>query len=462
MSLINYYRQYKTWREGVTHITLDPEGPGVVRLHMIPPKPTLGRARPSQLLINGTYLFPIGPSWAVLLKAFFKAIEMHSEPGMTFSEALKNKVDDDVYKAVRRAYPMVSRELVISDLQELLGIIIDVCRGNPVPAELGGGALVPLDSMTAPHRMDLMVAPMSLSGMKACPLDCAACYAKEAKAMSIETPLSTEVWCDIIDNCRGAGIPMITFTGGEPLTRSDIIELVAHAAWFVTRINTSAVNLTREMADELRRASLDGIQITLYSNLAEIHDRLVGVEGAFEKTIKGISHALEAGLEVSINTPLVSANKDYLPLIDFANDLGICHLTCSGLIPVGGAVDQMVSGAALTPEELETLLSEAVERCRVHGMNISFTSPGWLPEARLLELGLPSAPLCGACASNMGITPSGLVVPCQSWLDGTSLGDMRSTPWERIWNHDMCKRLRKETALKPQCALDGVKGSEAR
>lgn len=462
LSFFHYTRQMKAWREGVTHITLDPEGPGVVRLHMIPPKPSIWKPQPSQLLINGTYLFPIGPSWAVLLKAFFAAIETYGKPGMTFSDEMKLKIDDAVFAAVHKEYHFVSRALVVSDLQELLEIVIHVSHGKPIPPELGGNAVVPLHAMTAPHRMDLMVAPMALAGKKACPLECGACYAKEAPAMSIETPLSTEEWCAIIDRCRAAGTPMLTFTGGEPLTRPDLVSLVNHAAWFITRVNTSAVNLTEELAQGLKGASLDGIQITLYSHVPEVHDALVGVEGAFERTLIGIKNAVNAGLEVSLNTPLVTANRDYLPLIDFAHTLGICHLTCSGLIPVGGAVDQMASGEALTKEALAALLKEALERCRAYEMNLSFTSPGWLTEEQIHAIGLPSVPLCGACASNMAVTPAGFVVPCQSWLDGNHLGNLLKTPWHQIWSHPTCKELRQKTALKPACALEGQKRGEGK
>lgn len=454
MSIFTYTKAYKAWRSGVAHVTLDPEGPGVARLHLIPPKPSLFSEGPSQLLINGTYLFPLGPSWSILLRAFIEAIETYGKPGTAFSEALKNQVDEAVYKVVRSAYPMVSKQLVTEDLQTLLSVIMGIAKGEPVPEALGGNVAVPLNAMSAPHRMDLMVAPMSLSGVRACPLDCAACYAQAAPMMAVEAALDTASWLKIIDRCRGAGIPMLTFTGGEPLTRPDLVQLVAHAEWFVTRINTSGVGLTPELAMALRVASLDGIQFTLYANRAEVHDALVGRQGAFAQTIAGIENAVAAGLEVSINTPLVSANADYLPLIDLAHQLGVCHLTCSGLIPVGGAMAQLALGEALTPEALVQILAAAVKHCNSLGVNLSFTSPGWLSAEQLLAIGLPSAPLCGAGASNMAISPLGEVVPCQSWLDGTSLGNMLEIPWRKIWKHAKTRELRASSALKPVCALD--------
>ena len=50
--------------------------------------------------------------------------------------------------------------------------------------------------------------------------------------------------------------------------------------------------------------------------------------------------------------------------------------------------------------------------------------------------------MCGACLSNMAVTPDGLAVPCQSWLGGVVLGDMKKDSWKSIWNHAMCKKIR--------------------
>ena len=74
-------------------------------------------------------------------------------------------------------------------------------------------------------------------------------------------------------------------------------------------------------------------------------------------------------------------------------------------------------------------------------MEISFTSPGWVDDALCDELGI-ATPNCGACLSNMAITPGGNVVPCQSWLSDTPLGNFLSDPWEEIWNSDSCKERR--------------------
>ena len=371
-----------------------------------------------------------------------------------------SQIEKSVVSKVRKLYPGIKPDLILSDLKEIVNLAVNIATNQEIPEQTMKGFDLERYSkfMTAPHRMDLIVAPMSIQGMRACPLDCACCYADSKEMMDISEPLTTEEWKDIIDKCRIAGIPMLTFTGGEPLTRPDIVELVRHAAWFVTRINTNAYHLTRELAGALQKASLDGIQITLYSHDPGIHDALVGKEGAWKRTVEGVKNAVDAGLSVSINTPLVEKNKDYDKTIRFIHDLDIGCIGCSSLIPTGNAVEQIETGKALSPEELRITLKNAVDLCKELQMDISFTSPGWLKSEEILELGLPSAPVCGACLSNMAVAPNGQVVPCQSWLNGQTLGDIRKKPWADIWNSEACRNIRKNHANKPICALK--EGSE--
>lgn len=428
-------------------------------MHLVPPKPSLFSDPPSLLVINGYYFLPVGPSWATILREFFDSLQEYCKDKREVSSEEIRQIEEAVAKKVHYYYPAAKESLILDDLDEIITLAVNIATGKEVPENTLNGMSLEKYSryMTAPHRMDLIVAPMAVNNKRLCPLDCSCCYADHHEMMDITEPLPTEEWKKIIDACREARIPMLTFTGGEPLTRPDIVDLVAHASWFVTRLNTNAFHLTRELAQALRDASLDGIQITLYSSDPAIHDDLVGKPGAWEKTVVGIKNALEAGLSVSINTPLVERNKDFASTLRFAHSLGIYCVGCSSLIPTGGAQEQIAIGKALTPKALKQILKEAVDLCKELNMEISFTSPGWLDSQELLDLGLPSAPQCGACLSNMAVAPNGQVVPCQSWLNGQTLGDMRTTPWKSIWKNSTCVRIRSQYAGKPHCALKEVK-----
>ena len=107
-------------------------------------------------------------------------------------------------------------------------------------------------------------------------------------------------------------------------------------------------------------------------------------------------------MNVSLNTPLCTLNRDYLATVQLAHELGVRYLTCSGLIPTGNAATEASRAKRLTPAELEAALRPAMEYAAAHGLEIQFTSPGWLPEATLRALGFTQIPSCGACLFQHG------------------------------------------------------------
>ena len=234
--------------------------------------------------------------------------------------------------------------------------------------------------------------------------------------------------------CKKIGIPQITFTGGEPTLRKDLIELIKYSQWFVTRVNTNGICLTKDYAKQLFDANLDSIQITYYSNIANQHNLLVGSNN-FEKTTEGIKN----------NTPLCTINSNYVETLKFLHNLGITYVSCSGLIVTGNACTEQSKATQLSSDELYEILKQATQYCSENHMEISFTSPGWVSEEKLNSLGL-TIPACGACLSNMAIAPDGSVIPCQSWLLNNSLGNILRLPWKKIWESDACKKIRTNSA----------------
>ncbi len=441
----------------VRHITLDPKGPGVVRIHMIPPRDDTPDA-PFLLLLNGARLVPLNLSWAILLANLMDQLQAYE--GQDLAEDQWEALLTAAVEETHRTYPRTKRQTLASDLHLMLTSLVAIAQGREPEAEVGLLSLSDYaPEMTAPHRMDLMVSAMEQNGAWHCNQKCLHCYA--AGQPMGETPeLSTEQWKTALALLRKANIPQVTFTGGEPTLRSDLVELVEAAAWFVTRLNTNGRLLTPELCAGLYEASLDSVQVTLYSAEGNIHNQLVGTNG-FNDTVQGIRHAVEAGLIVSVNTPLCSLNTHYAETLRFAHSLGVRYATCSGLIPSGSACGQESRATALTPEQLTDILRQAVDTAEELGMELDFTSPGWLDEETLRSLGLNLIPSCGACLSNMAVTPDGKVVPCQSWLSDEPLGDLLHDDWADIWNSPRCAAIRAESAkLEHICQLKGKEEAE--
>ena len=443
----NLKKYMETEFSEVRHTTLNPSGPGSVRIHLVPPQAEENCFNPSVAIINGADIVPVNFFWAVILAELIKRINVYDghQIGPEERDRIADETADAVSSLVRFGFiPVISKKKIKEDAETMLRTFTQMAYGQEVTADVRPVSIGEYaDFMKAPHRMDVMVSAMTRNGSWHCNQKCVHCYAA-GQTLSDEAELSTEEWKAVLDKCRAVGIPQITFTGGEPTMREDLPELVAHAKWFVTRINTNGIKLTPEYCASLRQAEVDSIQITFYSDDAEIHNKLVGAQ-QHASTVNGIKNALEADIPVSINTPLCRLNRDYVKTLEYLHSLGIIYVTCSGLITTGNAATEASEALQLTSAELEEILRSAVAYCNENGMEIAFTSPGWIDAAVMEELNIPS-PTCGACLSNMAITPGGNVVPCQSWLSEKPLGNMLNDEWEDIWNGEACSGCRNFSA----------------
>ena len=418
----------------VLHTTLNPDGPGAIRIHLIPPRKDEDALNPSIAIINGTDIVPVSFVWAVMLAEMIR--ETNKYDGKEIGEEDIQDILDRSSETVKQIIPVLSRKRIKGDIQTIYRTIRQIAYREEVTTDVHYMSIGDYaEYMTAPHRMDLMVSAMTKEGKWHCNQKCLHCYAADQE-LSEEEEISTEEWKQILDKCRAVGIPQVTFTGGEPTMREDLFELISYARWFISRLNTNGIRLTKDYCRKLHEAELDSVQVTFYSVDPEAHNRLVGAEG-YDRTVQGIRNALEEGLSVSINTPLCTLNKDYIRTLKFLHELGVIYVTCSGLITTGNAATEASERLQLSQDELESILRDAVAYCNENGMEIAFTSPGWIGQEVFDELNIP-APSCGACLSNMAITPGGNVVPCQSWLSGRPLGNMLKNDWTSIWECPDC------------------------
>lgn len=130
-------REKKFWEQHlscVRHITLDPKGPGVVRLHMIPPRAE-GKDEPFLLLLNGAKLIPLNLSWAILLANFMAALEHFftegdNAPDCEVEQADWERLAEEAVTATRSVYPRTKPEQLREDLALLMESLIAIARGR--------------------------------------------------------------------------------------------------------------------------------------------------------------------------------------------------------------------------------------------------------------------------------------------------------------------------------------------
>ncbi len=439
MGIRNKLAQYRDHKSGVKHCTFDPQGPGVVRIHLIPPRFRLFGHSSYIVILNGYYLLPLGYSWALMLSCFIEQTNLHAAQDL--DDHAREQIRASTLQRMHTIYPAIDRACLEDDFDDMLDILFAVARGQAPDVDIERLSMrTYAPHMEAPHRVDMMVSAMTdASGAWQCNQRCKFCYAAGQTYAGVRE-MSTEEWKSAIDRLRRANVPMLTFTGGEPTLRPDLCELIGYAKWFITRLNTNGIALTPTLVQALKEAELDSVQITLYSADEATHNALVGGDHHAD-TVRGIRYALDAGLDVSVNTPLCRLNADYLSTLQQLCAWGVRYVTVSGLICTGTARHTHDEND-LTAEELADILTKAKAFCDKNGMEMDFTSPGLVPEEHLSALGLHT-PSCGAALSNMAIAPDGTVVPCQSWLgSGADLGHILTDDFKRIWTHKHAVELR--------------------
>ncbi len=150
---------------------------------------------------------------------------------------------------------------------------------------------------------------------KKCNLKCVHCYA-HATETATSDELTTQEGKALIDDLAAFGVPVLLFSGGEPLVRPDLPELAEYAVKKGMRavISTNGTLITRSMAKTLKEIGLSYVGISL-DGMAAINDRFRGVPGSFQKAMDGIENCKAVGIKVGLRFTINKANVDEIPRI---------------------------------------------------------------------------------------------------------------------------------------------------
>src|SRR4051795_4917421 len=212
-----------------------------------------------------------------------------------------------------------------------------------------------------PSRPSTLVAELSYQ----CPLHCPYCSNPvDIGGDRYRAELETEHWTRVFGQARALGVLQLALTGGEPMVRRDLDELVAaaRAAGLYSTLVTAGTLLTRERAARLKDAGLDHVQVSIQSPDPEENDRIAG-NRSFEKKIAAARAARALGLPLTINCVLHRQNLDRIEeILLLAEELGAQRLELANTQYYGWAV---VNQQALTPTRAQLERGEeAVRRFR--------------------------------------------------------------------------------------------------
>jgi AdoMet-dependent heme synthase len=207
---------------------------------------------------------------------------------------------------------------------------------------------------------------------QACDLACVHCRAC-AQPVRSALELSTVEAKRLIDEVAELAAPVFVLTGGDPLKRPDIFELVQYASDHSVRISltpSATPLLTREAIIRLKESGLARLAISLDGPTAEIHDKFRRVAGSYDWTLNAVRWAREIGLPVQINTTITRHNLQYLDsMIALLETLDIVLWSVFFLVPTGrGSSIDLISA-----EEFEQVFERLYQTSLRVGFDIKST-----------------------------------------------------------------------------------------
>lgn len=239
-----------------------------------------------------------------------------------------------------------------------------------------------------------------------CNLDCVHCYHVPDSGQEMDT---AEV-IRLLDDLAGMGTMELTITGGEPLIRKDLKEIIVHAvesAGFSAKLFSNLTLLEPSIADTLSSIPLNSVETTLLGPDAVIHDTITGTQGSFDATVDAIGILKKKGVRVSAKTVLMKPNVKHMEgMYRLANKLGISFRHDDSVF--------VESDGGRSPLALQIPDCEVIRTRKIKDTDERF---------------YPSS--CNAGRSVMSISPDGKVYPCGALQ--CEAGSVRDTPLETIW-----------------------------
>ncbi len=319
-----------------------------------------------------------------------------------------------------------------------------------------------------------------------CNLDCKHCYMDKNR---VRNEITFEEACKVIDQLVEARNMILGFSGGEPLLRKDIFNLITYgkSKGMSIALATSGILVTPSVASKLKCAGLGHIQISI-DGMEAVHDEIRG-KGRFRQAIAGIHSALEAGLYVSMDVVVTKRNVHQIhDLVDLAKTLGVQKFELLDFVPCERA--SALQDEALSPLEIERF---ALTVCKIwrdlmernYPLTLSYKNPiftrilsqrfpniqlmpffkGVFPKEALkffnfskrLQKGVfeeqnPFSPFITGCEAGfyiIHIKPTGEITPCP--LNPCVLGNIRGNHIRDVWQNSPVLNLYRDLEFEGKC-----------
>jgi radical SAM protein with 4Fe4S-binding SPASM domain len=308
-----------------------------------------------------------------------------------------------------------------------------------------------------------------------CNLKCVHCYNDSGANTQSNEPTTPEAKA-VLDDLAGFGVPSVLFSGGEPLTRKDLFELIPYAVdkGLRTVISTNGTLITSDKARQIKHMGVSYVGISL-DGIGTVNDQFRGVAGAFDAAVTGIRNCMDAGVRVGLRLTLTKRNaQDVGQLFEFFEQEGIERACFYHLVPSGRGRDMFSDDLthAQSRQVIDTILA-TTKAFKAAGKDTDILTVDNHVDGVYLYLKLLAEdPQRAADVWKLltwnggGLNSSGVGIGCidfngkvhanQFW-GHYDLGDIHEKPFSAIWSNDeepLLKGLRhRRDYVKGRCRL---------
>ncbi len=291
---------------------------------------------------------------------------------------------------------------------------------------------------------------MSYNVTRECNMKCSHCYIN-ATDKKLDDELTTKEAKSVIDQIYQVSSPLLILSGGEPLLRPDIFELIEYGSkkGLKMGLGSNGYLIDDAVAKKLKSAGIATVSISLDSSIPAQHDEFRGVAGAWEKAVNACKALRNNNILVQVNTTLTHENYDQIDdIMALAESIGVENFHLFFLVPTGRGVKL----TDISPQKYEDMITNTFAKVHRHRLNVR---PSCAPQFMRIAkgMGLDMRQWVRGCLAGMHycrIYPNGDVTPCP-YLP-IKLGNVREQSFKEIWfNSPVFKNLRNPDCLKGKC-----------